>query len=85
MLILSTETTFPILEGLGIRGVIFLDAGNSFRLHDSLDVMKLQAAYGAGIRWRSPFGPLRLELARPLNPRPQDNSIDFVFGAGSPL
>jgi outer membrane protein insertion porin family len=85
MLILSNEITFPILEGLGIRGVVFLDAGNSFRLHDSMDLTKLQAAYGAGIRWRSPFGPLRLELARPINPRPQDLSTDFVFGAGSPL
>ncbi|MFZ0886961.1 MAG: outer membrane protein assembly factor BamA [Candidatus Binataceae bacterium] len=83
--LLSNEITFPILEGLGIRGVIFMDAGNSFRLRDTFEVTKLQAAFGAGIRWRSPFGPLRLELARPMNPRPGDTAVDFVFGAGSPL
>ena len=83
--LLSNEITFPILEGLGIRGVIFMDAGNSFRLHDTFELTKLQAAYGAGLRWRSPFGPLRLELAKPMNPRPGDTSVDFVFGAGSPL
>ncbi len=84
-ILLSNEITFPILEGLGVRGVIFLDAGNSFRLADSFNVDKLQAAYGLGIRWRSPFGPLRIEFAFPLNPRPNDNKTDFVFGAGSPL
>jgi outer membrane protein insertion porin family len=83
--LLSTEVTFPILEGLGIRGVVFLDAGNSFRLRDSITLDGLQAAYGAGIRWRSPFGPLRIEFARPMNPRPDDQGVDFVFGAGSPL
>ena len=65
--------------------MIFLDAGNSFRLADSFNLKKLQAAYGFGIRWRSPFGPLRIEFALPINPRPNDNSTDFVFGAGSPL
>ncbi len=83
--LLSTEITFPILEGLGLRGVIFLDAGNSFRLSDSVTVQGLQAAYGIGLRWRSPFGPLRIEFAKPINPRPNDQRTDFVFGAGSPL
>jgi len=84
-ILLSNEVTFPILEGLGIRGVIFVDAGNSFRLADSFNLKKLQASYGFGLRWRSPFGPLRIEFAFPINPRPDDNRTDFVFGAGSPL
>lgn len=84
-LLLSTEITFPILEGLGIRGVVFLDAGNSFRLRESLDLSKLEAAWGFGVRWRSPFGPIRLEIGIPINPRANDQRSDFVFGAGSPL
>jgi outer membrane protein insertion porin family len=84
-LLASTEITFPILEALGLRGVIFLDAGNSYRLHDSIALTKLQASYGIGLRWRSPFGPLRIEFGRPINPRPDDQRTDFVFGAGSPL
>jgi len=50
-----------------------------------MDLGKLQAAYGAGIRWRSPFGPLRIELGRPINPRPNDLRTDFIFGAGGNL
>jgi outer membrane protein insertion porin family len=84
-LLLSNEITFPILSGLGIRGVIFADAGQSFRLKDSLDISKLQAALGVGVRWKSPFGPLAVDIAFPLNPRPADQNTVFEIGAGSPL
>jgi outer membrane protein insertion porin family len=84
-LLFSNEITFPILSGLGIRGVIFTDAGQSFRLKDSLDISKLQAAWGFGVRWKSPFGPLAVDIAFPLNPRPADQSTVFEVGAGSPL
>ena len=81
----ENEITFPILSGLGIRGVIFSDAGQSFRLKDSLDISKLQASVGLGVRWKSPFGPLAVDIAFPLNPRPADQSTVFEVGAGSPL
>ena len=84
-LLFSNEITFPILSGLGIRGVIFTDAGQSFRLKDSLDITQLQAAFGFGVRWKSPFGPLAVDIAFPLNPRPADQNTVFEVGAGSPL
>ena len=84
-LLLSNEITFPILSGLGIRGVIFADAGQAFRLKDSLNITDLQAAAGIGIRWKSPFGPLAVDIAFPINPRPADQSTVFEVGAGSPL
>lgn len=77
--------TFPILSGLGIRGMVFADAGQAYRLHQSMDLTNLQAAYGFGFQWRSPFGPLAIDIARPINPRPQDLSTVFEIGAGSPL
>ena len=84
-LLLSNEITFPILSGLGIRGVVFSDAGQSFRLKDSLSIDQLQASFGIGIRWKSPFGPLAVDIAFPINPRPADQSTVFEIGAGSPL
>ncbi len=84
-LLLDGEITFPILSGLGIRGVIFADAGQAYRLSDSVTPSSLQAAYGIGIRWRSPFGPLAIDIARPINPRPQDMSNVFEIGGGAPL
>ncbi len=84
-LLLDGEITFPILSGLGIRGVIFADAGQAYRLSDSITLNSLQAAYGIGIRWRSPFGPLAVDIARPINPRPQDMNNVFEIGGGAPL
>ncbi|MGD0672208.1 MAG: BamA/TamA family outer membrane protein, partial [Candidatus Binatus sp.] len=91
-LLLSNEITFPILSGLGIRGVIFSDAGQSFLLHPpphyepgSFSFTNLQASYGIGVRWKSPFGPLAVDIARPINPRASDQSTVFEIGAGSPL
>jgi len=84
-LLLSGETTFPIWQAIGMRGAVFLDAGNAFLLSQSPSIDKLQAAYGAGIRWRSPFGPIAVDIARPINPRPNDQHNVFDFGAGAPL
>jgi outer membrane protein insertion porin family len=84
-LLLSNETTFPIWEAMGLRGVIFLDAGQAYRLRDSIAFDKLQAAYGIGIRWHSPFGPISIDVARPINPRPNDQKTIFDLGAGAPL
>src|SRR5271170_7033697 len=84
-LLLSNEITFPILSGLGIRGVIFSDAGQSFLLKDSINIDDLQASAGVGVRWKSPFGPLAVDIAFPINPRPADQHTVFEVGAGSPL
>jgi outer membrane protein insertion porin family len=84
-LLLSTEVTFPILESFGLRGVVFVDAGNAYLLQQSITLPSLAAAWGIGIRWRSPFGPIRLEYAIPINPKPGYVIDNFVFGGGSPL
>jgi outer membrane protein assembly factor BamA len=84
-LLLSGETTFPIWSSIGLRGVAFIDAGNAFRLRDSITLDKLQAAYGIGVRWKSPFGPIGIDIARPINPRFNDQNTVFDVGAGAPL
>ncbi len=84
-LILYHQLEFPILDSLGLRGFFFMDAGNAFRLNQIDQLYQLQGAVGPGIFWKSPFGPLRLALGVPINPRPQDGSLDFIFGTGANL
>jgi len=84
-LLLSGETTFPIWTSFGIRGAAFVDAGNAFYLNQSPALSDLQAAVGFGVRWKSPFGPIAIDLAAPINPRPNDKRTVFDFGAGAPL
>ena len=84
-LLFSQQVNFPLIEALGMRGEAFLDAGNAFRLRNSISFNALQYAYGIGLFWKSPFGPINIDVARPLNPRPNDLHTAFDFGAGAPL
>ena len=76
----------PIFAEVGIRGVVFFDAGNAFRGPSGtypLNPLDLRTSVGAGIRWRSPIGPLRFELGFPLAPQPGEKPSVFDFGIGS--
>jgi translocation and assembly module TamA len=44
-------------------GAAFVDVGDTF---DSLDIVDWQVGLGVGVRWRSPVGPVRLDLAHGL-------------------
>ena len=64
----SVELRFPVAGSIG--GAVFLDFGNvTFRARDAFDLSALQYAAGFGIRYRTPFGPVRLDLAARL-PQP---------------
>ncbi|RNC68912.1 MAG: outer membrane protein assembly factor BamA [Desulfuromonadales bacterium] len=82
--ILNVEYNFPLLKEAGLKGVVFFDAGNTYAENQDF-FSSVQMSYGAGIRWVSPLGPLRLEYGIPLNPR---DGIDkkngrFEFSIGS--
>jgi outer membrane protein insertion porin family len=80
-MVLNAELLFPIMEQYGIRGVAFFDMGNSF--NDSFSFGDLRRSVGAGVRWMSPFGPLRVELGFPLNKQPDDDTSVLGFSIGS--
>jgi outer membrane protein insertion porin family len=92
-LILNVELEFPLFEKVGIRGVVFADAGNAFApgtFHDPAVPYSLYKSWGFGFRWFSPIGPLRFEWGIPVNRRKdelsgqyRDNAIDFQFTIGS--
>ena len=57
----SVEVARPIFEKLpSVWGAIFVDAG---RAADNWGDYKPALGYGVGLRWRSPIGPLRADLA----------------------
>jgi outer membrane protein insertion porin family len=73
----NTELRFPLF-GENIGGVLFHDAGNiyssldkiSFRVHQQnlQDFDYMAHAVGFGLRYRTPIGPVRVDLAYSLNP-----------------
>lgn len=60
LLILNAELRLPAWRGIG--PVAFLDAGNVFARVADLDLTRLRAGAGFGLRYRSPIGPLRVDL-----------------------
>ena len=84
-LINNNELIFPIVEQLGLRGVIFFDIGNAFRHDEGIPLNELRYAAGWGVRWLSPIGPLRIEIGYPLDKRKGDRNNVFQFSFGAPL
>jgi outer membrane protein insertion porin family len=90
-LFLNVEVEFPIVEKVGIRGVLFFDAGNVFAeqarfFEDKVynNPLGLLYSVGFGFRWFSPIGPLRFEWGVPLTRRSVlDQSLPFEFTIGN--
>ena len=80
----NMEYVFPILKDAGLKGVLFLDAGNAYNGLDNI-FTRIQASYGFGFRWLSPMGPLRIEYGIPYNPRSgidkSSGRIEFSMGS----
>jgi outer membrane protein insertion porin family len=91
-LVANAELELPIADKVGIRAVVFFDAGNAFapgQWRDPSVPFSLYKSWGFGLRWVSPLGPLRFEWGFPLNRRKDvtgayiDRASDFQFTIGT--
>ncbi len=68
----SAEMSFPVglPEEMGILGHGFTDFGTLWGIDetgsDIVDESSLRASVGLGLSWRSPFGPVRVDVATPV-------------------
>ena len=67
IVVFNGEIRLPVWRDLG--AVAFLDAGNVFDRVDSLDLRRIRGTAGFGIRYRSPIGPVRVDLGFKLDRR----------------
>ncbi|QDC45325.1 outer membrane protein assembly factor BamA [Methylophilus medardicus] len=60
----------------------FVDGGGVYGENDSINSEYLRFSTGVGVTWVSPFGPLKLVLAKPLNDKNYDDTqvLQFQFG-----
>lgn len=77
---LSLEARIRITETIGI--VPFLDGGMVYA--ESLPPFGKDMRWGAGLglRYFTPVGPVRLDVATPLNPRENDANLHFYLSIG---
>lgn len=74
----SAEIRMKVTDTIGLVG--FVDAGNSFSSIYPDFSQGLKVGVGAGIRYFTPVGPLRLDVAVPLNPEKDDPSFAVYVG-----
>jgi len=80
-LIFNTEFIFPISPEMKLKGVVFFDAGKSYEGFNEFGSLRYTS--GLGIRWISPFGPIRLDWGYNIDKEPGESSSKFEFAFGS--
>ena len=65
----------------GIGFVIFTDAGNVW-VDQAVRVNDLRASYGAGFRYHTPVGPLRIDYGQKINRQPGESPGELHFNIG---
>ena len=82
-LIGNLEYVFPLVQEIAFKGVVFFDVGNAWEQGKwPWDGRQLRYAYGAGVRWYSPMGPLRFEWGWNLKPGAGESKrvMEFTIG-----
>ncbi len=83
---LNTEFLMPF-PGAGndrtLRLYGFYDMGNVYGEYEKMDFSQLRSAYGVGLSWVSPMGPLRFAWARPIRAFPGDRIQQLQFQIGT--
>jgi translocation and assembly module TamA len=81
LMVYSLESRWRINENWG--AVLFYDAGNVFKEPLPRFDGKMLQSVGVGARYFTPVGPIRMDVAFPLNRRKGvDNSFQFYFSIG---
>ncbi len=93
MFYMNFELLFPINEEFGLVGVAFYDMGNTWndgenffydtKQDDGTDLMLgMYKSLGAGIRWFSPMGPIRVEYGYGLDKLKDSGRHKIEFSMG---
>jgi outer membrane protein insertion porin family len=78
--VFNIEYTFPIFGEL--QGAIFTDAGNLLPSSEDPSLNDMRYAIGAGLRYKLPVGPIRLDYGVNPDPRPDEDFGAFHFSFG---
>lgn len=78
----NLEYVFPLVKEANIKGLFFYDIGNAWDDGEQY-FSNMRKSTGAGIRWTSPLGPLRLEWGYNLDPIEGEKTSDLQFSIGS--
>lgn len=76
----SIESRFPIYKNIG--GVVFFDFGNVYPKEWDFNLADIKYSPGAGLRYNTLIGPLRVDVGYAINPDPGVGNFQFFFSIG---
>lgn len=76
----GAELRWRVTETIGLAP--FIEAGTVAEQPVDVIVRDVEFGAGLGFRYKSPVGPLRLDVAAPLNPRRIDDPVQLYVGIG---
>ncbi len=79
----NLEYLVPLPFGIRLAG--FFDIGNAFGFGKDFDLAELRKAGGGGVRWQSPFGPIRIDYGINLDRKQGEDFGAFHFSVGTPF
>ena len=80
VVILNAELRVPVWREVGMA--LFVDGGNVFNRVTELDLGSLRGSAGFGVRYRSPIGPVRLDLGFKMDRRESESRTALHFSIG---
>jgi outer membrane protein assembly complex protein YaeT len=80
LVLFNAELRVPLRGGLGVVG--FVDTGNVFARAADIDLGALRSAVGFGVRYKSPIGPIRVDLGFKVNRRPGEGRSAWFISFG---
>ena len=85
-----TQVSVPLglPRELGVSGKVFTTVGSltdvdELNVENLGDTGSIRTSVGVGLAWESPFGPISLNYARPINRESFDETEFISFGIGS--
>ena len=77
------ETSFEVRRDIGekFQAVAFVDAG-AVGFQETPNLTNMRYGAGVGVRYKLPFGPVRADIAMPLNKREGDSEFQLYLSIG---
>jgi outer membrane protein assembly factor BamA len=83
LLIINSELRFPLPVRKGLGGVAFYDGGNVYdHFRFGTFTNQYSNSVGFGLRYETPAGPVRFDIAKRVNPATGFSTVQYFFTIG---
>jgi outer membrane protein insertion porin family len=80
LVVLNAELRTRLGTKFGV--VSFLDTGNVYKLVSNIDLTEMRSSVGGGVRYKSPFGPLRFDIGFKVNKQVGEDPFAWFISFG---